>query len=109
MKLLITIAMIAWASVATANNPKYSQIACEEVGGIWGRYGLLEVDQCNLPTNDANKICTDSSECEGVCFTEESAPKDTKISGICYGWTITLGTCLNLIKNGIAQGQICED
>ena len=109
MKLLITIVIAGWALVATANNPKGSQITCEEVGGIWGRYGLMEVDQCNLPTSDVNKTCTDSAECEGVCFTEESAPKGSAVSGICYGWTITLGTCLNLVKNGIAQGQICED
>jgi len=109
MKLLSAIVIVGWAWIATANSPKSSQIICEEVGGTWGRYGLMEVDQCNLPTSDANKICTDSAECEGVCFTEEPAPKGSTVSGICYGWTITLGTCLNLVKNGISQGQICED
>jgi hypothetical protein len=101
--------ILCCVSTANANNSLSSKESCEQQGGTWGRFGLMEIDQCDLPTKDANKICSDTSECESVCFTEDSIPRGSSARGKCYSRTITLGTCLNLVKNGIAQGQVCED
>ena len=101
--------ILVWVEIALAGSAPRDQASCKELGGAWGKFGLMEINQCNLPTNDANNVCVDSSECGGVCFTDEHIPKGTKVNGRCYSKTITLGTCLNLVHEGIAQGQICED
>lgn len=110
MKKIITgVLIFVCAEIVFAGGTLRDQVSCERSGGAWGRFGLMEVDQCNLPTTDANKVCNDSSECEGVCYTDAPAPKGTKTNGRCYNKTITLGTCLNLVHDGVAQGQVCED
>lgn len=82
---------------------------CEKQGGRWGRFGLMAKEQCNRPTADAGKECSDHSECESDCVTEDSIPAGTEVTGKCFGWTVTLGTCMNLVKDGKAQGLICVD
>jgi hypothetical protein len=108
-KLIIGVLIFVGAEIVLAGDTPNDQVSCERPGGTWGRFGLMEIDQCNLPTTDANKVCNDSSECEGVCFTDAPTPKGTKTNGQCYSNTITLGTCLNLVHDGVAQGQVCED
>jgi hypothetical protein len=108
-KIIAGVLIFGWAGIALAGSAPGDQLSCEKLGGAWGRFGLMEIDQCNLPTTDANKGCNDSSDCEGVCFTDAAVPQGTKTNGQCYNKTITLGTCLNLVHDGIAQGQVCED
>ena len=98
-----------YLSTVVVADPLQNEQSCKKQGGIWGKFGLMEIHQCNLPANDANKICIDSSQCEGVCFVDAPTAKGAHTKGRCYARTITLGTCLNLVKNGIAQGQVCED
>ncbi len=83
--------------------------SCEAAGGHWGRFGLLQREQCNLPTRDAGAVCQDSADCQSVCVASDATPSDTRTSGQCFGWTITLGTCLNYVRGGVAGGMICED
>jgi hypothetical protein len=110
MQKIITIVFIfVWAEIVLAGGTPRDQMSCEKLEGTWGRFGLMEIDQCNLSTTDASKVCSDSSECESVCFTDAPAPKGTKTNGQCYSETLTLGTCLNLVRAGVAQGQVCED
>lgn len=85
------------------------QASCEAQGGTWGRPSLMEKKQCNRPTADAGKKCSDHSECESDCVTEDSVPAGTEATGKCFGWTVTLGKCMNLVKDGKAQGVICVD
>ncbi len=108
-KFIAGVLNFAWVESLLAGSAPRDQASCAELGGAWGKFGLLEIEQCNLPTNDANNVCSDSFECEGVCFTDEQFPSGTKVNGRCYSKTITLGTCLNLIHDGVAQGQVCED
>lgn len=108
-KFISGVLIFVWAQIVLAGGVPGDQLSCEKLGGSWGRFGLMKIDQCNLPTTDADKVCSDSSECEGVCFTDAPVPKGTKTNGQCFHKTITLGTCLNLIHDGIAQGQVCED
>lgn len=89
--------------------PLQDQASCEAQGGRWGRFGLMEKEQCNRPTADAGKKCSDHDECESNCVTDDSVPADTEVTGKCFEWTVTLGRCLNGVKDGKAQGVICAD
>ena len=77
---------------------------CLKNGGTWGRQGLSVKEQCNLPTADGGKTCTDSSQCEGPCFGKEVGAT----SGQCSSWTINKG-CYAPMYNGVATGILCED
>ncbi len=103
----------AWLSFVSGQSKDKTlpedQASCEARGGQWGRFGLMEKDQCNLPTADAGKKCSDHSECESDCITEDSVPAGTKATGKCFGRTVTLGRCMNGVKDGKAQGVICVD
>lgn len=41
---------------------------CEEKGGRFGAGGFTGSFACYLETKDANKRCTASSDCEGLCL-----------------------------------------
>ncbi len=86
-------------SAAKAADEKLRR-ACEDKKGIWGRQdGRGRVHGCNLPTSDAGKSCSDSSECESACVSE-------KISGTMhsYGWKQFKG-CGKMVSGQV----ICVD
>lgn len=82
---------------------------CEVKGGTWGQLGLLPMEQCNLPTGDARRPCSDGDECESACITDNSVLPETPAKGTCYEWTNVLGTCLNYVEDGRVQGALCVD
>ena len=73
--------------------------ACEARGGVWRPFGLAGSWRCNMPTRDAGRSCRDSDECQSVCV----AP------GRCHGWTVTLGSCLAHVEDGVVQPELCAD
>jgi len=83
--------------------------ACTQRGGTWRRAGLMKLEVCDMPTQDAGKACRSDSECESVCVAPEGADPAGPVTGSCYRSTITVGTCLTLVEGGrIAQAQ-CTD
>ena len=74
-----------------------------------GKFGLLEIDQCDLLASDAGEACSDHSDCESVCESKDSVASESAASGVCFGRTVVLGTCLNYVEGGIAQGILCVD
>jgi len=58
---------------------------------------------CNLKTSDAGKVCTDSGQCEGICFSKNKASK----SGKCSDTESVLG-CVFEMTNGKSL-EICFD
>lgn len=86
-----------------------TKVGCETLGGTWDRFGLLEQDQCDLPTSDAGNVCSDHEDCESACIAENSVAPDTQATGTCFDRTVTLGTCLNYVKDGTTEGVICVD
>lgn len=86
------------------------QVTCEARQGKWAAVGMRRVYRCNLPTKDADKPCADGSECEShACIADQAVPVGQSVTGRCYGWTITLGTCLNRLMHGQVSGPLCED
>ncbi len=96
---------------------KADKESCEKLGGKWGRFGAdaPPAGECNLPTKDAGKVCSGSSECEGDCIAELSQSDWNKATngivytkGKCTAWKITVG-CQAFVENGKVQGILCKD
>ncbi len=95
------------------------QSSCEAQGGKWGRIGPSPVESCNLRTSDGGQVCSDSSECEGLCIAELS-PQDyervrmsggkvvIETKGKCAPWRITVG-CNPVVTSGKVKGIMCID
>lgn len=91
------------------------RLVCQMKGGRWGRVGLNPAPQCNMPTSDAGKTCTDTKECEGTCMAELSAEDMAKLrrgevilsKGKCTAWKLGAG-CVVIIQDGRAV-MICID
>jgi len=97
--------VIAGAAITVALAPRF---LCEAKGGWWGSLGLSPVPQCNLPTSDAGKECSDSGECEGACIVELSSDDVARVKGgeiihakgRCSAWRIIVG-CYAFVEDGV--------
>ena len=101
----------------TATAVPITKESCEALGGKWEKIGLASEESCNLPTSDAGKVCSDSSECEGSCLAELTADDLDKISqqgkvvyteGKCSPWRITAG-CNAFVTDGKVESVLCVD
>jgi len=92
------------------------EASCLALGGRWDRIGMNPRKQCNLPTADAGRVCSDSSDCEGTCLAgltdsqmnDARAGKSIKITGACTPWRITVG-CQARVQSGKVEGILCLD
>jgi hypothetical protein len=75
---------------------------CEQCGGVWGIGPHPE--GCNPPNMDADKSCTDSSQCVGLCFAEDDYENARK--GKCSKIKFVFG-CYSEIVKGRAQPISC--
>ena len=85
--------------------------ACEARGGLWTSFDFLEnaENECILPTSDAGKICTDSSQCESVCIaTDSDLISGENATGKCHGWNESgWHLCSPYVTNGKAVRVPC--
>jgi hypothetical protein len=88
---------------------EHTKESCEKAGGKWGIWRDTPEAQpeCNLPTSDAGKECTDSSQCESYCQAPEGAEIGSKATGKCYAWKKPLTGCMQEVKEGIVQVKWC--
>jgi len=71
---------------------------CLKQGGAWGPQGISPKAICDLPTTDAGQPCTDSSQCEGICFAS-----DTGSGGTCSPRRLNFN-CYMIMKDGTPIG-----
>jgi hypothetical protein len=71
---------------------------CLKQGGTWGPQGVSPKAVCDLPTTDAGQPCTDSSQCEGLCFAN-----DTGSIGTCSPRRLNF-SCYMIMKDGTPIG-----
>jgi hypothetical protein len=50
------------------NNNDRDKADCIASGGEWGQFGCCGYQSCNYKTTDCDKTCSDSSECQGICY-----------------------------------------
>ena len=76
--------------------------SCEKMNGTKTINGN-GMETCYLPTSDAGKACTDSSQCEsGFCVTQD----ESAIEGTCY-FAMPISGCWNVLSDG-RVGPICD-
>ncbi|MBT4516850.1 MAG: hypothetical protein HOC78_03055 [Candidatus Komeilibacteria bacterium] len=88
-----------------------NQEDCEFQEGEWKIWNESTKETCNLFTDDADKECSDSSECEAYCIIDlpEIAMKDLPLEtkGTCAARTIWEG-CYSLVEEGLVYGIVCN-
>jgi hypothetical protein len=80
---------------------------CLKKGGIWKKLGPDPFETCNIKATDRGTICTDNSECEGLCqanitrgqLREGMKGKIYKGKGSCSVWRVELG-CMGVVEEG---------
>lgn len=80
---------------------------CEAENGYFGQQGLYPVPYCNPKTSDAGEECTDSSQCEGECLSEDETIRDNAV-GECSGVVYVFG-CIAPVNEGKVEYVICID
>ncbi|WP_022953883.1 hypothetical protein [Leucothrix mucor] len=91
---------------STNVTPK-DEASCKQQGGTWGKVGLGGFMACTIPTGDAGKSCTDSSECERRCLTGVGEP-GKQVTGQCQSSNQPFGCWAEVLK-GVAQPGLCID
>jgi len=92
-----------------------NQEDCLKIGGLWSKLGPDPIETCNVKALDRGNLCTDSSQCEGLCLAELSAEemkqgmsgKQFKKTGNCSVWRVTLG-CRGIVTQGVVS-ILCID
>lgn len=105
---------VAACSSYTTHNPRIagdSEIAdCIAGGGEMLPGGMLQSIQCVTPYSDGGKTCTDSTDCEGLCTTDDERwPHDADIKGPVCEFTDSPFGCRAEVKNGVADFALCID
>jgi hypothetical protein len=71
--------------------------ACVATGGKWILYPMGRFYFCAIQTSDANKPCSDDSECQGDCIPVEHK---AALPGVCASTLPFPGGCPKHVVNG---------
>ena len=87
---------------------------CKASGGKVETVGMVGTPACVIPTADAGKMCSDSSECQGRCLVEDwkgdRPPRvGTQSKGICETSNLTFGCIAEVRRGRIATAFVCVD
>ena len=86
--------------------------ACEAVGGIVRRAGMLGYENCIQDMADAGNVCSDSSECIARCIISPETSREyqpgEKATGVCAPTDEIFG-CITRVSNGTVEPTLCID
>lgn len=100
---------LAKVSIEAKENLSASdRAACEAAGGEVGRAGMIGWEHCIMPYADADKVCSDNSECEGQCRYTLPPQGNQPVTGKCQVNTLPFG-CYSEVVNGKATPMLCVD
>ena len=88
---------------------KIDQAQCLAEGGSVRGVGMFGTPTCVKPFPDAGKICSDKSECQGLCKAPESSVIGSRSTGTCQKDTHDVYGCYNKIERGTVVGGVCLD
>lgn len=82
---------------------------CEAQGGTVRGVCMFGTPACVVPFSDAGKPCSDSSECEGLCWNEDfGLPQGSVATGQCSANAQDCKCGVEILA-GKVNGGICED
>lgn len=83
--------------------------ACLADGGSVERRGILQAEMCVRSYADAGKVCTDGSQCEGICMVEgQAGTPGTSAQGMCQKDDKLFG-CFGVVTDGRIETGLCVD
>ena len=88
---------------------KIDQEQCAAEGGAVRGVGMFGTPACVKPFPDAGKVCSDKSECQGLCKAPESSIVGSRSTGTCQKDTHDFYGCYDKIEQGIVVGGVCFD
>ena len=85
------------------------QEKCRSEGGTVRGVGMFGTPACVKPFQDAGKVCSDKSDCQGLCKAPDGSAVGSRSTGTCQRNTHDLYGCFNKIEQGLVVGGICLD
>lgn len=82
---------------------------CRSEGGSVRGVGMFGTPACVKPYPDAGKICSDKSECQGLCKAPERGVVGSRSTGTCQKDTHDIYGCYDMIEAGTVVAGICLD
>lgn len=97
-------------NISQARKPSIpsSEEQCLVHDNLWVRQGLGGFESCRVKTADSQKVCTDSTQCEGLCLADVTAPRNLSgTAGTCSAWA-NVASCHKIVEAGTVR-EICFD
>ena len=88
---------------------RIDQEKCRSEDGTIRGVGMFGTPACVKPFPDAGKVCSDKSECQGLCKAPESALVGSSTAGTCQRDTHDIYGCYNKVERGVVVGGVCLD
>lgn len=85
------------------------QDKCKTEGGTVRGVGMFGTPACVKPFQDALKVCSDKSECQGLCKAPENSMVGSQSTGFCQRDSHDVYGCYDTIENGQVLAGICLD
>lgn len=100
----------AWVPPSHLGPQAETKAQCTALGGTWDRFSTETMDsQCAVPTSDGGKVCTDHSQCEGLCVAVKEVEPGARAAGQCRSSYNLVGRCDIRIVRGRAENRLCID
>ena len=88
---------------------KIDQEKCKAEGGSVRGVGMFGTPACVKPFPDAGKVCSDKSECQGLCKAPETSVVGSRSNGTCQKDTHDIYGCYDKIEAGTVVAGMCFD
>lgn len=88
---------------------KIDQEQCRADDGFIRGVAMFGTPACVKPFSDAGKVCSDKSECQGMCKAPENAVVGSRSTGSCQVDTHDIYGCYEKIERGTVVGGVCLD
>lgn len=104
---LVGLAVVTVGVVIFRDN--FMMWTCKTSGGYWvtADNTFDKKPMCDKRTIDAEKLCTDSKQCESYCRAPDGVQPGTNKEGKCFEWRHA--NCITEVKDGVVQEMDCVD
>lgn len=96
-------------SSGCTSRPTVDAAQCKAHGGNVQGVGMFATPACVVPYADADKACSDKSDCFGICKAAPDAVIGALATGTCQRNTHDVYGCYNEVKAGVVVGGMCWD